>query len=319
MSLFSYSTFRLDTFPIHIPIMKVRGERMDQIRIGKFIAERRKEKGMTQAELADKIGVTDRAVSKWENGRGLPDYTYVKTLCEELGITFDEFISGEKASADTEETHQKNLEGVYKLFDKVRRKNNKYMVIAGVIGLVILLAGTAFAIDAVRMIHNRPVLFSDWGTGYVPSINLEKEKIDIAIRDYCLNEYDQYKNREGYTDEKTFVEIKTFKTEGKEKDYYAYTWVLLESFGIKDGEISVVSGYSIPHRFTVSRTENGEYEVIGSEIPRDGSYYESSLKELFPRDVLREMNEFEQNGSIHRMKMRIDEQRDRWFQERKDN
>ena len=286
---------------------------MDQMKIGKFIAERRKEKGMTQAELADRIGVTDRAVSKWENGRGLPDYAYVKTLCELLDIRFDEFLSGERT--ETDETHQENLEGVYKLFDKTRKKNNKFVSAAAVIGVIVLLTGGAFAIDAFRMIYNRPVLFSDWGTGYVPSISLEKEKIDIAIREYCLTEYEGYGNRDGYSDERSFVEINTFKTEGKEKDYYAYTWVFLERFGFKDGEAAIVSGYSIPHRFTLARTENGDYEVVSSEIPRDGSYYEESMKELFPRDVLKEMNEFENNGSIQRMKMRVDEQRDRWFQE----
>lgn len=49
---------------------------MDQIQIGKFIAQCRKEKGFTQQELADKIGCSDKTISKWENGRGLPDYSY---------------------------------------------------------------------------------------------------------------------------------------------------------------------------------------------------------------------------------------------------
>ena len=51
---------------------------------------------MTQQELADKIGVTDRAISKWENGRGLPDLSLMKPLCDELGISINELISGEK-------------------------------------------------------------------------------------------------------------------------------------------------------------------------------------------------------------------------------
>ena len=55
---------------------------MDQIKIGKFIAELRKERKLTQKELADKLGVTDRAVSKWENGRGMPDVSLLRKISE---------------------------------------------------------------------------------------------------------------------------------------------------------------------------------------------------------------------------------------------
>ena len=69
---------------------------MDQIKIGKFIATLRKEKNMTQLDLATKLGVTDRAVSKWENGRGLPDPSLITLLCDELCISTDEFFNGEQ-------------------------------------------------------------------------------------------------------------------------------------------------------------------------------------------------------------------------------
>ena len=59
------------------------GDIMDQEKIGKFIQKLRKEKELTQQELANKLNVTDRAVSKWETGRGLPDLSIIKTLCEE--------------------------------------------------------------------------------------------------------------------------------------------------------------------------------------------------------------------------------------------
>ena len=71
---------------------------MNQEKIGKFIAELRKEKNMTQQELADKLGVTDRAVSHWENGRRLPDYSLLKDLCDILSISINELFSGEKIS-----------------------------------------------------------------------------------------------------------------------------------------------------------------------------------------------------------------------------
>lgn len=77
---------------------------MNQEKIGKFICELRKEKKLTQQELADKIGVTDRAISNWENGRRLPDYSIIKDLCKELGITINEFFVGERLSIDTFKT-----------------------------------------------------------------------------------------------------------------------------------------------------------------------------------------------------------------------
>ena len=71
---------------------------MEQEKIGKFIQELRKQQNMTQKDLADKLGVTDRAVSKWENGRGMPDVSLMKPLCDSLGITVSELLSGERIS-----------------------------------------------------------------------------------------------------------------------------------------------------------------------------------------------------------------------------
>ena len=68
---------------------------MDQIKIGRFIAERRKALPLTQAQLAERLGVTDRAVSKWENGRSMPDSSLMLDLCGILGITVNELLSGE--------------------------------------------------------------------------------------------------------------------------------------------------------------------------------------------------------------------------------
>ena len=80
---------------------------MDQIKIGKFIAELRREKGMTQLELAEKLAVTDRSVSNWENGKCMPDLSLFKPLCDVLGITINELMSGEKL---TDENYQQQLE-----------------------------------------------------------------------------------------------------------------------------------------------------------------------------------------------------------------
>lgn len=83
---------------------------MDQNKIGKFILELRKEKNMSQKELAQKLGVTDRAISKWENGRGMPDLSLMKPLCKELDITINDLLSGERIDKkDYQEKLEENI------------------------------------------------------------------------------------------------------------------------------------------------------------------------------------------------------------------
>ena len=80
---------------------------MDQVKIGKFIAERRKMVNLTQMQLAEKLNITDRAVSKWETGRAMPDSSIMLELCEILGISVNELLSGEVISM---ENYDKKLE-----------------------------------------------------------------------------------------------------------------------------------------------------------------------------------------------------------------
>ena len=69
---------------------------MNQIKIGKFIYECRKNKNLTQEELAEKLGVSSKSISRWENGNTMPDYSLLKDLCNELDINVNELLSGEK-------------------------------------------------------------------------------------------------------------------------------------------------------------------------------------------------------------------------------
>ena len=83
---------------------------MDQIKIGKFITTCRKAQGMTQANLAEKLGITDRAVSKWETGKSLPDAGIMLELCELLKINVNELLSGEKIMMESyNRAAEKNL------------------------------------------------------------------------------------------------------------------------------------------------------------------------------------------------------------------
>ena len=76
---------------------------MDQIKIGAFIAALRKERNLTQKQLAEKLNISDKTVSKWECGKGLPEVSLMLPLCEELGITVNELLSGERLEKENYE------------------------------------------------------------------------------------------------------------------------------------------------------------------------------------------------------------------------
>ena len=96
---------------------------MDQIKIGKFILEKRKEKNITQSELAEKLGISDRAISKWENGISLPDYSNMPKLCKILGITIKDLFSGEMVDMkDNEKKLEENLLEMVRIKEETDKK-----------------------------------------------------------------------------------------------------------------------------------------------------------------------------------------------------
>lgn len=113
---------------------------MNQEKIGKFIAQNRKAKKITQSELAEKLGVTDRSISNWENGKNMPDLSLFKPLCDILDISINELMSGEKV--DSKEYAEKLEENFISTIDYIDKKNNRnndiksisYLII-GVIGI----------------------------------------------------------------------------------------------------------------------------------------------------------------------------------------
>ena len=119
---------------------------MDQIKIGKFITQRRKMQGLTQMQLAEKLSITDRAVSKWENGKALPDATIMLELCRILGISVNDLLSGEVV---TMENYQDNLEKKLLEMVEAKQKADKQLlvleVIVGIMCVAILLGLTMFA------------------------------------------------------------------------------------------------------------------------------------------------------------------------------
>ena len=94
---------------------------MDQLKIGKFIAECRKQKGLTQMQLSEKLGITDKAIPKWERGISMPDVSIMLEVCGILGISVNELLSGEKINMENND--QKNEQLLLDMAKELEKKN----------------------------------------------------------------------------------------------------------------------------------------------------------------------------------------------------
>ena len=160
---------------------------MNQEKIGKFIKTLRKEKKLTQSELATKLGVTDKSISNWENGKNMPDLSLFKPLCEILGITINDLISGEKLNKDNyQEKFEENILNTIDYTNKkVTNKNN-------IIGITFITFGIIIAITAMTIFPSE----SSWGSiysifgGLISLIGIfiitKKHKIFICITYFIL-------------------------------------------------------------------------------------------------------------------------------------
>ena len=111
---------------------------MNQIETGKFIAKIRKEQGLTQRELADYLMISDKTVSKWECGNGLPEVSLMLPLCEKLGITVNELLSGKRLN-DFE--YKKNAEVNIMNLMQEKEENKRKLILESIVVLITLLAG----------------------------------------------------------------------------------------------------------------------------------------------------------------------------------
>ena len=115
---------------------------MNQHKIGRFIAECRKKAGLTQMQLAEKLGITDKAISKWERGLTMPDTSIMLELCDILGISVNELLSGEKIHM--EHNDQKNSQLLLDMAKELEKKNKtiwRSMWVIMIISMTTLLAG----------------------------------------------------------------------------------------------------------------------------------------------------------------------------------
>ena len=135
---------------------------LDLIKTGSFISEMRKEKGLTQKQLADQVGVSDKAVSRWETGKGLPDTSIMPELCKALDINVNELLSGERLNAEAYSGKAEEIM-VSLVKDVQENKNDKKSVVLGLaLGFVLLMLGL---IGIVTVSGSRVVYFFD-----IPSV-----------------------------------------------------------------------------------------------------------------------------------------------------
>ena len=130
---------------------------MNQEKIGKFIAECRRQRKMTQSELGEKLGVTEKSISNWENGRNMPDLSLFKPLCEELNISLNDLMSGEKVKE--KEYREKLEENIINTIDYSNKKIESRNIF---IGLILIVFGVLISITAVGIFPSE----SSWGSIY---------------------------------------------------------------------------------------------------------------------------------------------------------
>ena len=121
---------------------------MDQIKIGKFIADERKRKGYTQKQLSEKLEISDKTISKWERGNGFPEVSLLLPLCNELEITVNELLSGE-------EYLKKAEENMVNLVRETQESKKKIVLSAMIAGLTIIAAVPLFILSGMLEMENR--------------------------------------------------------------------------------------------------------------------------------------------------------------------
>ncbi len=150
---------------------------MNQIIIGKFIAQKRKEKNLTQEQLAEKIGVSNKTISKWETGKCMPDYSIIEILCQELNITLAELMNGEE---DEKSIHTYDNEQIIKMIKEMQNLKNIKTLISGF--FLIIMGGVMFVLSQIFGGTN----IQDFLSGFMLGISISNMLIGVFLLGYYL-------------------------------------------------------------------------------------------------------------------------------------
>ncbi len=250
---------------------------MNQEKIGKFIAKNRKDKGLTQEALAEKLGISTNAVSKWERGLSFPDVSLFKKLCSELDISIEELINGEKSKST--ESKDKAIIASLEEKTKIEKKSKKKIIILSIFILLII----AFS-----------VIYSS--TLKINLINESSELYDIAI-DYLRNKEFKSNPDSSKEDFNVFYSYHSFGIEKRGNYKYMYMWIYSESNYLEEKDsLAISTSSSVPVKMTIK-----DNKIVKAEYPKDGNEYANSIYKLFPRTIAKQILNFDNEKNINKL------------------
>lgn len=232
---------------------------MNQEKIGKFIAECRKGRNLTQQKLAEQLGVTNRSISNWENGKNMPDVSLYKELCGILGISINELLSGERLNQ--EDYQDKSEENMVKFIDEVKKLKKKKKVLFSLLTSILILV-VLYVVYCNILLIEKPLEYDsrvmkcrfendmfiyNFQTSIVhitySTIELDDEKIilinaKLAIKDKKRYHFENYQNMANLSDgkEKIFGAGGYFNIDPNDNIKVYYTEQSLDSIDKEDKE-----------------------------------------------------------------------------------
>lgn len=262
---------------------------MNQEKIGKFIAKNRKDKGLTQEALAEKLGISTNAVSKWERGLSFPDVSLFKKLCSELDISIEELINGEKSKST--ESKDKAIIASLKEKDKVEKKSKKKIIILSIFIFLIIIISIFYS-----------------STLKINLINESSELYDIAI-DYLREREFKSNPDSSKEDFNVFYSYHSFGIEKKGNYKYLYLWLYSGSYYLEEDDVLVIStGSSLPVKITIK-----DNKVVNAEYPKDGNEYTKSIYKLFPRTIAKQILNFNNEKNINKLYNEMSTKKNKYY------
>lgn len=192
---------------------------MEQEKVGKFIAASRKEKKLTQADLAEKLNITNKAVSKWETGRGMPDASILLELSKILDVTVNELLSGEKLQVEEYKIKaEENIITISKEKDDNKRKNNiiKILLFISIIMIILILIFLPKYVGGFILKTDEEITLSD-----LNNIMIENESLTSILKNEKLNHVIVFSNEESDSDVKAEI-LYSFKEDKCVSERFKY-------------------------------------------------------------------------------------------------
>lgn len=221
---------------------------MDQIKIGKYIAEKRKQLGLTQLQLAEKLGMSNKSVSKWERGVCLPDVAVYSKLCDTLGISLNEFLAGEDLSTvEIIPKSEETIIGITQEGKKRKKKANQTIILL----IIILLLASGIVVHFLikdGVFYNNCIVPLSWNSEESKAADLVCDEGANLYRYYADKTYNQIQVKYYRYKEDKLVE------EGILKSYY------VSGNYSGEGMIAIVHDYNSGGMYIKLHAEGRDYE-----------------------------------------------------------